>query len=508
MQAQRKTQPYEYFDFTFDGASEVPMDTEYTLPDYCADIQKILKCSVTPELSSYHVSEDMLRCEGTCDVRILYLDPKGDTLRCCDFTKEFTANIAIKSAEEKSVAYVKASVEHMTCRAVSARRVDLHVALSLRALTVVQKQCQITYGMEGEGVERRERMASATQAVNAMSHQFYIEDRLPLKNGKPPIGTLLRKEVHCRSTGCKVSQGQIAVTGRVEISFLYQPAEGGDPERMSSSVDFEQVIACDGAQETCLCDLRVEAGESSLSPREDDVGEYTSVDVRVGVFLTAFLYQTCQISYLDDAYSIRAPLELRYEETPLLDVQEIHSEVLKKKGTLSVEEIQKVVDLWCEQDSVRSRCEKGKLFYRVKFTVCLLYQNVQGRLLYMERPFEYETATEQEGELPQKSDTVFLTDLWEYRIADKNSIEISVETWVSSLLYNRGSIRFLSAVSSDDSAPGFPHTPQLLVYYASAGENLWDIAKNHRALLSDLREQNELYEDVLPDTRPLILCRR
>lgn len=40
MQAQRKTQPYEYFDFTFDGASEVPMDTEYTLPDYCADIQK------------------------------------------------------------------------------------------------------------------------------------------------------------------------------------------------------------------------------------------------------------------------------------------------------------------------------------------------------------------------------------------------------------------------------------------------------------------------------------
>ena len=78
---------------------------------------------------------------------------------------------------------------------------------------------------------------------------------------------------------------------------------------------------------------------------------------------------------------------------------------------------------------------------------------------------------------------------------------------MSSLLYNRGSIRFLSAVSSDDSA-GFPHTPQLLVYYASAGENLWDIAKNHRALLSDLREQNELYEDVLPDARPLILCRR
>ena len=103
MQAKRKTQPYDYFDPVFDGSYEVSIDTEYNLPDYCPDIQKVLKCRVVPELSSYGVSEDTLRCEGVCDIRGLYLDAKGETLRCCDFTKEFSAAIKVKSAQEKAV---------------------------------------------------------------------------------------------------------------------------------------------------------------------------------------------------------------------------------------------------------------------------------------------------------------------------------------------------------------------------------------------------------------------
>ena len=98
-----ETQPYDTFEPLFDGSCEVPIDMEYDMPDYCADIQKILKCRVVPELSSYAVSEDALRCEGVCDVRVLYLDAQGDSLRCCDFTKEFSATIQVKAAEEKAV---------------------------------------------------------------------------------------------------------------------------------------------------------------------------------------------------------------------------------------------------------------------------------------------------------------------------------------------------------------------------------------------------------------------
>ena len=510
MQAKRKTKPYDYFDPVFDGSYEVPIDTEYNLPDYCADIQKVLKCRVVPEISSYGISEDTLRCEGVCDIRVLYLDSKGDSLKCCEFTKEFSASIKMKNPEGPAVAWVRAAVEHLTCRAVNARRIDLHLAVSLKVLAVVQRQEQITCGLEGDGIEKLGEHRRASQAVNAVSHQFSIEDRLPLKNGKPPMENILRKEVACRATDYKLAQGQLSVSGRADISFLYLSSVDGTLEKMSASLEFSQVVECEGAGEDCLCDLRVMAGQSSIQPREDDVGEYTSVDVSVKVFLTAFLYQPCEVEMIDDAYSVKGPLELRYTQSSLLDAQEVYSEVLKKKCSLTVteEEIQKVVDLWCEQESVQSTCEEGKLTYRVRYTICLLYRSASGRILYVEKSFEHSFTTEVEGSKAKRSDTISLTDLWEYRIADKNTVEASVETWVSSLLYSREPVKYLASAGMDDESKSYPHEPQLLVYYASAGEKLWDIAKSHRALLSDLREQNELYDDTLPDSRPLIICNR
>ena len=501
MQAKRKTKPYDYFDPVFDGSYEVPIDTEYNLPDYCADIQKVLKCRVVPEISSYGISEDTLRCEGVCDIRVLYLDSKGDSLKCCEFTKEFSASIKMKNPEGPAVAWVRAAVEHLTCRAVNARRIDLHLAVSLKVLAVVQRQEQITCGLEGDGIEKLGEHRRASQAVNAVSHQFSIEDRLPLKNGKPPMESILRKEVACRATDYKLAQGQLSVSGRADMSFLYLSSVDGTLEKM---------VECEGAGEDCLCDLRVMAGQSSIQPREDDVGEYTSVDVSVKVFLTAFLYQPCEVEMIDDAYSVKGPLELRYAQSSLLDAQEVYSEVLKKKCSLTVteEEIQKVVDLWCEQESVQSTCEEGKLTYRVRYTICLLYRSASGRILYVEKSFEHSFTTEMEGSKAKRSDTISLTDLWEYRIADKNTVEASVETWVSSLLYSREPVKYLASAGMDDESKSYPHEPQLLVYYASAGEKLWDIAKSHRALLSDLREQNELYDDTLPDSRPLIICNR
>ncbi|MCH5354046.1 MAG: DUF3794 domain-containing protein [Acutalibacter sp.] len=511
MQAKIKTQPYEYFDPIFDGSFEAPIDTEYNLPDYCPDIQKILKCQAVPEVSSYLISEDTLTVDGVCDIRVLYLDSKGDRVYSCDFTKDFTASVKIKATEEKAVAYIQSALDHITCRAVSARRVDMHIAISLKALVVVQKQELITCDMGDDSVEKLCSTYSAAQAVNAVCHQFTTEDTLSLKNGKPPIETILRKNVTCRVSDYRLSDGKMEVTGTADVCFLYQSAvDGTSLEKMNATIEFSQSIDCSGAEEGCICDLKAVVGDSSIQPREDDVGEYTNVNIVVKIFLVAFLYKPCEIEVIDDAYSVRAPLELRYSQTSFLQIDRTHTEVLKKKSALTVseDEIEKVLDIWCEQDSVQTVCDKGKLNYRVRYTVCMLYQSSGGRVLYTEKPFDYNAATELGDSQTRKTDTFSRTELWEYRITDKNTVEISVETPTSTFLYSRTSVKYLTSAGVNEDAPAFETEPKLLVYYASAGERLWDIAKNHRALLSDIQAQNDLYDEVVPTDRPIIICNR
>ena len=71
----------------FDGVQECPVDTEYTLPDYCADIQKILKCIVTPEVTSVSAAGDSLTIDGCASMHVLYLDAKGGCVRGFDTKK-------------------------------------------------------------------------------------------------------------------------------------------------------------------------------------------------------------------------------------------------------------------------------------------------------------------------------------------------------------------------------------------------------------------------------------
>lgn len=511
MQAKSKTRPFDYFDPVFDGGFEAPIDIEYNLPDYCPDIQKILKCQVSPEISSYMISEDTLTCDGVCDIRVMYLDPKGGTMRCCDFTKDFSASVKIKETGEKAVAWVKASVEHCTCRAVNARRVDLHAAVSLKAMAVVQKQEMITCGIEDDSIEKLSSTYQASQAVNAICHQFTIEDTLSLKNGKPPIGTILRKSCSCQVGERRITDGRMTVSGTADVSFLYLSSiEGADPEKMSASLEFSQIIDCNGAEEGCICDLKAVVGESSLQPREDDVGEYTSVSVVIKVFLVAFLYKSCEVEVIDDAYSIRAPLDLRWGQGAFTQVHGVHSETLKKKCALSVQEdeIERILDIWCEQGDVQSVCDKGKLNYRVRYTVCMLYLGSQGRVLYTEKPFDYNCSTGMEDTQARKTDTSSRMELWEYRIVDKNTVEVSVEASVTVFLYSRISVKYLASAGEDENGKPFEAGSHLSVYYASAGERLWDIAKSHRALLADIRSQNDLFDETVPEDRPIIICSR
>ena len=39
MRMETNTERYEGFEQIFDGVQECPVDTDYTLPEYCADIQ-------------------------------------------------------------------------------------------------------------------------------------------------------------------------------------------------------------------------------------------------------------------------------------------------------------------------------------------------------------------------------------------------------------------------------------------------------------------------------------
>ena len=58
----------------YDSSQEQPVDMTVNLPDYCPDIQKILKCQMYPRNTGRGITGDRLELDGNCLGKVFYLD--------------------------------------------------------------------------------------------------------------------------------------------------------------------------------------------------------------------------------------------------------------------------------------------------------------------------------------------------------------------------------------------------------------------------------------------------
>ena len=62
----------------YDNYVEQGVDCDITLPDYCPDIMRIIKCNLTSEISNSKLIGDRATADGNAKIRIVYTDEKNN----------------------------------------------------------------------------------------------------------------------------------------------------------------------------------------------------------------------------------------------------------------------------------------------------------------------------------------------------------------------------------------------------------------------------------------------
>ena len=248
MRMETNTERYDGFEQIFDGVQECPVDTEYTLPDYCADIQKILKCIVTPEVTSVSAAGDSLTIDGCASMYVLYLDAKGRLRARIRYEKEFDlfgAAACTGGKRDGGSGAVRAA--HDLPRH-ERPQVDLHITLGLSVRAYAVRQLEIADCISDDRVETKCEEYDVTRAVGCVMHAFILEQNAELPNGKSPIETVLRCSVRYQIDTVQPQAGGAVVTGKACVEILYRTfSDTAMPERFSCILPFTQTVECAGA---------------------------------------------------------------------------------------------------------------------------------------------------------------------------------------------------------------------------------------------------------------------
>ena len=196
----------------------------------------------------------------------------------------------------------------MTCRAMNARRADLHITLGLSVRAYAVRQLEIADCISDDrcGQTKCEEY-DVTRAVGCVMHAFILEQNAELPNGKSPIETVLRCSVRYQIDTVQPQAGGAVVTGKACVREPYTARFPIPPCRSAfrAYCRLRRQWECAGAGEDCTVQISVLGGECTVQPREDSVGEYTVLNLYLKPTFCVQFTKSCTVRTVCDAYSIK-----------------------------------------------------------------------------------------------------------------------------------------------------------------------------------------------------------
>lgn len=496
-------------DTIFDGCQEQPIDLDFSLPDYCPDIQRILKCQVCPRITGRSIVGEHLELEGSAAIKVIYLDSGGGCIRCCENVKPFSASIALKKQAENAMIFTSTRVEYINCRATSPRRLDIHGAFSVCAKVSEKINSEFVSNIEGDDIQEKCEQIPASQVTAAAQQPFTVSEVLEISESKPPANTVIRSGAAACVTDYKVVSSKLILKGEVSVKLLYAPeTEDMLPEAMEYVIPYSQMLDCDGLEEGNTCDVSVDVLSFDLQIKSDSAGENTlfEAEIRLAANLTA--YEDTEISIVTDAYSTQFDLETQMQSKPIFRLIDIITDSATQKNSFDLGEpgISKVIDIWNEISSVTAEEEDGQIQFAGKLNLCILAINAQEKPFYFERVVDF-TASH---EWRQKQSGIFCAPRVEvsnisFRITGGTGVEVKTELKLTAAVFQSSSHKMIAGVEADETKVRTKDTSAALtIYFADTGESLWDIARRYCTSVKAIQKENELETDFA-ESRGMLL---
>ena len=482
--------------YAADTVTEQAVDIDLSLPDYCPDIEKILSCTLIPEVNMTNVSGDRLNIEGSSRVRVVYLD--GDrSIRVYEYRAPFSESLPIKGESSDCVVDVDAKPEYLNCRALSPRKLSLHGAFSLSArIAVRDEQAYYAYD-DGDELQTKSDTLAVSTICGMSSESFSVQEDISV-SGKSDISTLISHRLSARITDMKAIQNKIMLNAELRLDLMYLSGiEAPTLECMSYSLPISRVVDCDGVDENAVIDgeLSVMSSDVHLSDDALDGSSVLSLDARL--CFNTLCYASSEIEMLSDAFSTDRDAQVQTEPFSCNSGVLCLAFTDTGKATIGLdEEIGKVLDVHCEKLTASYTAAEDKVTINARMTVGIYFEDQESEIRYVERDAEFDYCPDTQG----FTDVLRLraaVDSLSYRLKDSRHIELRAELCYRLTVCKRMSCAAVSGVSADDDAPKKAKDSTLILYYADDGERVWDIAKRFCSRPADIIAENELEGETI-----------
>lgn len=477
----------------WEGRQELPVETEILIPDYLPVVFKIVKCRVEPILLQNRVAGARWQCEGYLRCTVYYQsDEPGCRLYRVEQKFAFEKSVELPAGSyAEGPAQTWGELEYCNCRAVSEHRIDLRGAYILCGAVLARRECELLTSLADCGIEQRARTLRGMQRVAAEEKTLTASAVLPMPE---PGATVLEIGGHFALGEASLQTGQASVQGVLQVQVCCQPAGEEQLTVRTKEIPVQQTVDLPGvtAEDTCVAWGEIQA----CTLAAPDAGEEGALSLGWKLHVEVWRETACTV--VADAYSTLYQTQTVQTACKLLnktaDLAERVSVVLQDElpdPELTVTgcfvTLGKAVPMAVQDAGAAAQfclCGKG--------TAHVLCVDARGEVTCFDKNFTWRPEGVWQGAAPDACACVSAAVTRVSSSKNGAQLQVELEIGVSGLLLQAHTGEALCEVELGEAYERPADAPALYLYYAAAGERVFDIAKRYHARAKDLAAANRL----------------
>lgn len=484
----------------FENTSEQSVDGDITLPDYCPDIKRILKCMVTPCLTSAQCVGDRVTVDANAFVQVIYVDDNNNIF-CYDKTFPFSKTIELGKQIDNPVTDVKLKTAYANTRAVSQRRIDIHASVGISIRITGKKEVELISDAENCGIQLLKNFDSASDFIGQTVKSFTLNEVMEIGKSKMPVRQIIRQKATPVVSEIKVIANKLLIKGEVSVSILYcRDNSDGGYETYENSMPISQIVELDGIEETSDYSARLSITSLNIITKADSSGEKRLFDVTAVISAMIKSDKKVDISFPCDCYStlynVKSEKKLVTFEKIIQNTDDLIM-VKKSEEFLNIA-IKEIIGVWCDDVVTTYTCTGDELKIIGSTMVSILAIDTSGQPFYAERNVSFERVRNIEGgckNLICNADAV--VSAVGFVLTDSNKIDLRVEIRLRTSLSKKNTGEILTDILCDTSEIKEKKYAVLTIYFPDDGEMLWNIARKFGTTVEAIKSENEISEDLI-----------
>ncbi len=507
MNFNKEKQKIGFWEAVFESTAEQSLDADINLPDYCPEIQRILKCSVTPNINAVQNTSGRITADVNAVVRLLYV---GESGKIAAYEQGYPIQKFTESNKINSECSVNVNVnpDYVNCRAVNPRRIDIRAMMTFTFKAYQKRNEDILCFAEGAGIQTMKKACNFASLSGVCEKLFSMSEVVELTQDKKTISQIINTSSSAIPKDVKIINNKALIKGDCAVKIYYIGEDNNTIECIEHSMPISQIIEIDGINENSVSSLRLSITSCEAVPKVDSSGETRLIDLnaRISAFMTAF--DETPLELITDAYSTDYDLKTANKSIEILNINDsintsFTNKVVFESIGVSIDCVQAV---WCSDIKYSFSSKDDLCAVNGTYQATVLYKDSDNQISMIQKPVDFDFSVK----LKEKTDRVICHGSVQLlacscAVTGDSRFELKTEMLVSGVVLSSSTHKYINSIEITSEGLKTNRGCALTLYFCDKGESVWNIARKYNTTVDAIMNENEMNSDIIENSGMILI---